>query len=394
MILYHVKSGDSIFRIARTFGVSAVKLMEDNCILTPDRLAEGDCILISQPTQIYTVGGGDTLAHIAARFEVGLGDLLRNNPSLAGKTKLYPGQNLSTRMQSPGGGTLLTLAHATGSESDDELCALLPYLSNLCFLGAFLSPKRGLQIPQRAGRIQSLCKEYGVHSFIRLPYDALLPSNAENLSAILGDEWCGLELSVPPSGDVNNAAIKALRDRLRGFGKALFLHVQTNPKNAPYVISKLTENADAVVWETHPPALISLKEECLLFERISEACDPDKIIPLLSACGIDVDTETEQLTQVPPSKFAMLAAQKNAAISYDEDLATSRFHYKMHHGGKSREHRVQCMLADGFSSRIHRMDAFGFRGIGIMEAFPFYAPLWLMLQSDFRILKGGFGRLC
>ncbi len=392
MILYHVKSGDSIFRIARTFGVSAVKLMEDNRILTPEHLAEGDCILISQPTQIYTVGGGDTLARIAARFGVSLGSLLRNNPSLVGKTKLYPGQNLSIRLQSPRGGTLLTHAYATGGESDDELCSLLPYLSNLCYLGAFISPERGLTIPQRAERIRSLCKEYGVHEFIRLPYDALVPLTAETLSVIVRDGWHGLEVSVPPSGDVDSAAIKRLREDLRSFNRALFLHVNAGFENAPAVIAELTKYADAVVWETPPSPSISLEEECLLLERISEACDSDKIIPLLTACG--VDTAAERVTRIPLSKVAMLAAQKNAAISYDVDLATSGFYYKIHHGGKSIEHHVECMLTDGFSSRIHRMDAFGFRGIGITEALPFYAPLWLMLQSDFRILKGVFGRLC
>ncbi|MBE6709056.1 MAG: LysM peptidoglycan-binding domain-containing protein, partial [Ruminococcaceae bacterium] len=84
MQIYTVNSGDSIYSIARKFGTTPSRIVTDNELTDPGRLAVGQSLVILEPTRTYTVRGGDTLDGIARLFGVSLTELWRNNPILGG----------------------------------------------------------------------------------------------------------------------------------------------------------------------------------------------------------------------------------------------------------------------------------------------------------------------
>ena len=70
---YTVKSGDTLSKIARKFGTTVDKLVALNGIANPNRIAAGTTICVkakgSQPGgRYYTVRTGDTLYSIARKF--------------------------------------------------------------------------------------------------------------------------------------------------------------------------------------------------------------------------------------------------------------------------------------------------------------------------------------
>ena len=65
MTIYTVKSGDSIYSIAREYGVPSSRIITDNFLTNPGRLVVGQDLVILFPTQTHTVRGGDTLDSIA-----------------------------------------------------------------------------------------------------------------------------------------------------------------------------------------------------------------------------------------------------------------------------------------------------------------------------------------
>ncbi|MBX6377448.1 MAG: LysM peptidoglycan-binding domain-containing protein [Clostridia bacterium] len=101
--LYSVRPGDTLFVLARRFGVSVEAILAANPQITdPDRLAIGQTICIPgapAPTVcprgfFYTVRSGDTLSAIAQRFGVSLQDLLEANPQIVNPNVLRIGQRI------------------------------------------------------------------------------------------------------------------------------------------------------------------------------------------------------------------------------------------------------------------------------------------------------------
>lgn len=100
--VYTVRSGDSMWSIARKFNVSLDALIRANPqIKDPSRIYPGQRINIpvsghprghSGGGFSYTVVSGDTMWLIAKRFNVSLNELIRANPQIKNPDRIYPGQ--------------------------------------------------------------------------------------------------------------------------------------------------------------------------------------------------------------------------------------------------------------------------------------------------------------
>ena len=96
---YTVRRGDTLSEIAARFGTTVNELVRLNNIADPDRIYEGDRLIIRAGTgdgNTYTVQRGDTLSEIAARFGTTVNELVRLN-NIADRDLIYPGQVLIIR---------------------------------------------------------------------------------------------------------------------------------------------------------------------------------------------------------------------------------------------------------------------------------------------------------
>ncbi len=95
---YTVRPGDSLSRIARRLGTSEAELAAANGIANPDRLVAGTVLRIrrhsSSAAASYAVRKGDTLYAIARSFGVGVEALVAAN-DLSDHHRIFPGQRLS-----------------------------------------------------------------------------------------------------------------------------------------------------------------------------------------------------------------------------------------------------------------------------------------------------------
>ena len=131
MIVHTVKPGDTVFNIARKHGASPQKIIENNGILNPDRLAPGEKLVIFTPTRTYTVRGSDKLCDISKRFLVTESELKRKNPFLNGRETLYPGQILTVKKAEPTHGIGIANGYYYSGATREKLELALPYLSYL-----------------------------------------------------------------------------------------------------------------------------------------------------------------------------------------------------------------------------------------------------------------------
>lgn len=94
MEIYIVQQGDSVSSVAEKYGISAGRIIADNSLLTPDRLAVGQALLILIPDIVHTVRAGETLFSIAELYSTSVRQLIRNNLQLASREYIYPDETL------------------------------------------------------------------------------------------------------------------------------------------------------------------------------------------------------------------------------------------------------------------------------------------------------------
>lgn len=94
-ITYTVKKGDTLSGIASRYGTTYQKLAEINGIADPDKIYAGQVIKIngSSTSIIYTVKKGDTLTAIAKKYGTTINKIVNDN-NIADPNKIYTGQKL------------------------------------------------------------------------------------------------------------------------------------------------------------------------------------------------------------------------------------------------------------------------------------------------------------
>lgn len=95
MLIHTVKSGESVMSIGAFYGVPPHVVASLNGIGIYTTLAVGQALVIRFSNQLYTVKAGDTLSRIARSFGVSLNDLYRANPNLEGRDSIRTGQTLA-----------------------------------------------------------------------------------------------------------------------------------------------------------------------------------------------------------------------------------------------------------------------------------------------------------
>ena len=148
MDIHVVQPGDTLYRLARQYGVSMDRLLHDNQLPDPSQLVVGQTIVIRYPTLTYTVKQGDTLWSIAQAHATTVRALLRNNPNLQGKDLLYPGQVLVIQYKDRPQGLLTVNSYAYPWIDRALLTATLPYLSQLTVFAHRFTSDGTLIVPE------------------------------------------------------------------------------------------------------------------------------------------------------------------------------------------------------------------------------------------------------
>jgi spore coat assembly protein SafA len=106
---YIVQPGDTLSVIARRFGITLQQLLAANPQITdPNKIFPGQRINIpvdTTPPSVYIVQPGDTLYLIARRFGITLDQLLAANPQITDPSRIFPGQRINIPTGPPPSGT-------------------------------------------------------------------------------------------------------------------------------------------------------------------------------------------------------------------------------------------------------------------------------------------------
>ena len=112
MLIHVVRPGETVYGIARNYGVDPRRLMADNGVPADGALAVGQTLVLRFPNVVHAVRPRETLTAIARNYGVSLRSLWRNNLELLGGSLLAPGQVLVITYHEEKLGTALANGYA------------------------------------------------------------------------------------------------------------------------------------------------------------------------------------------------------------------------------------------------------------------------------------------
>lgn len=431
MTIHTVRRGDTVYSIAREYGIPPTRLISDNLLENPGRLVVGQDLIILYPTITHTVRGGETLERIRSLYGVSLLDIYRNNPILGGKPSIYPGQVLNIAYETPPLGEISSNGYAYPYIDRDVLRRTLPYLTYLSVFSYGIRDDGTLLTPEADDtEVIALAREYGTvpllvltsltergtfssklaaevlaneelstsvinsvvqtvqakgyggvdvdFEYIPAEYSAVYPEFVERLSAALGEEY-PVFVSLAPKYRADQPGLLYGGHDYGGLGAA----------------------ADRVLLMTYewgytygPPLPVSpINEVRRVIDYAVTEIPREKIFVGIPNYGYDWalpyvrgESKADSLGNV---EAVQLALDRGVAIEYDEGAQSPFFTYYDRPSTYSDavEHIVWFGNARSSEAMLRLVSEYGLDGAGVWNIMRYFPALWTVMNRLYKIRK-------
>lgn len=361
MHIHTVKQGDTIFKIARQYSTSPMKIIENNELNSPDKLSVGQKLLILNPTRTYTVRGRDELSAIADRFGIKYDAMLRNNPYLCGSDKIYPGQILAIKYDTPKYGIAAANGYYYKGTPKERLELALPYLTYITVADG----KRvgnGISFSFDSGEVVKRARENKKIPLMRVFDDSLDFGDeyAENLLRAAAERgYLGIML----------APHRAAREKNKTLADFLMKLKRRAMEDDILIFCELDGNADAMIPDVCDGYSVNY-EKCSLEDIPTFADGEERTMYAYAEKGEAAKTyfeipsfaymDNEELTKEEAISLAQSAGKE---ILYDDDKKICHFSYNKYTAGKRDEVSVRYESAENIKAKLDLIGELGFMGI-------------------------------
>ena len=131
MRIHVVRPGESVFSIARQYGVTPQKVISDNELENPNRLVIGQTLVILEGTRRHTVSPGESLYYIALQYGLSMNQILAANPQITNAGIIYAGQVINIPPRTIHFGSIEVNGYTFPGINMEVLGKTLPYLTYL-----------------------------------------------------------------------------------------------------------------------------------------------------------------------------------------------------------------------------------------------------------------------
>jgi len=427
MTIHVVQKNETVYSIAELYGVSADRIIIENGIITTNSLVIGQTIVITFPEQTYVVQEGDTLQGIADSYGIPVLQLLRNNPFLADREYIYPGETIVISYNN-NGERIKTNGYTNVFIRKDILINTLPYLTYLSILGYRILAGGEIVEVDDSSLIQT-AMNYGVAplmilstlsvggeenieaAYTVLNNEVLMDRLIDNLVIILKTKgYYGVNLTYQLLNNATLSAYETLNskayNRIKQEGLAFFVTISPNTIFAADRISfesvdygKILEESDGAIilnylWGTYlgPPApLASISKINEFLDYIIPQTQPDKLVIGMPLIAYDWELPysigLSKASALTIDGAITLAREYGATIQFDEVSQTPFFTYNERGSGIAREHVVWFIDARSIDAILKLIIERGLAGSGIWNIMSYYPQLWLVTNTQYEIEK-------
>jgi spore germination protein len=425
MTTYVIRPGDTLYDLARRFGVSADAISDANKLEQQQYLVVGQALVIPTTETAYRVQAGDSVYKIAVRFGVTPESIIRLN-RLTAPYLINIGQILRIPERSDNYGVIEVNAYIEPTTPQpariiNELGPYLTYISPFSYTinpGGSLNPidDAAILTAARANNIAPVMviTNFAGGNFSTPNVDALLTSPAAQQTLITNVRqtirtkgYTGLNIDFERISPSNSEAYNSFLRRVMNTFKPLGIPVSVAlaPKTSAYTggewhgahdYAAVGNIVDYVIlmtyewgWSGGPPYAVSpLPNVEDVIEFAVSVMPADKIMMSLPLYGYDWTLPYvaggRWARRVSPQDAVNLAVREGAQIQYDTRTQAPFFNY---YDDQGKQHVVWFEDARSVREKLLLVNKYGLRGVSFWVLGEEFPQVWLIMDNMFRIVK-------
>lgn len=422
MIIHTVQPNETIESIADMYDVSVDRLIIDNKLMTPVRLVVGQALAILTPKETYQVQEGDTLASIADSHGVSVMQLLRNNPQLANREYIYPGEELVISYTDEKIMELSTNGYALPFIDIRVLRKTLPYLTYLTiFYYQFTMDGELVDIDDQ--KLINTARAYCVAPImlisalnedmttdVKAAHNILINKDAQEnlinhvLEKVIAKDYYGINIDMQDIAQEDKQLfiefIRNITNRVKQAGYSAFITltpdtfpIETGLLYQGPEYSTLGQLTDSTLLLSYEWGHLHRPRPALPLANVTELLDyaVTQIPPTEINIGIPIIGYIWPLPFIPDTSIAnaithtsaiSLAGDVGAVIIHDPATEAPYFTY-----GNDEEFIVWFRDARNFSALMAIVVEYGLEGIGTWNIMQFTSEMWMIINAQFDIRK-------
>jgi spore germination protein len=423
LIIHVVKQGDSIFRIAQQYGVSADAIISANGLKNPEQLVIGQAIVIPGDFSKFTVQPGQSMYSIAQSFGIPPQALAAANPQI-NPSRLQVGQSIVIPLPPQKTRSIYVNGFAFPSIAEDSLQSTLPYLSFLSVFSYQVRPDGSLKGLDDAALIQSSRTagiapmmvitniEEGSGFSSEIAHEILTNRQAQNMlianiiGVLEGNKYYGLvvdfEYIFPEDRqnyvDFISRVVNSLRPMDYRVAVALAPKTSSDQKGLLYEAHDypaLGELADFVILMTYEWGYLRGPAEAVApADKVRKVLDyatgvipSEKILMGMPNYGYDWTlpfVKGSAARVLTNDGAVLLALSVGANIQFDNIAKAPFFNY---YSADRKRHEVWFDDARSYEARLKFVDTYNLGGVSYWTINKFFAPNWTVLDSMYKVRK-------
>ncbi|MDD4688642.1 MAG: glycosyl hydrolase family 18 protein [Eubacteriales bacterium] len=424
MIIHVVKPGETVYEIARRYGVPMQKILDDNGLQKQDPLVVGQSLVIIPDNIRYIVQPGDTLYSIAKKYRISVQQLAAANPQTTNPARISVGEVISVPTADNITRSIDVNGYAYPNISEATLNLTLPHLTYISIFSYLVNADGSLsevadeQVigTARASRVAPLMVitniQDGKGFSSDIAHQILTDENVQNtlvadiIKTLENKNYYGLDVDFeyiyPYDRNSYTQFVRRMAETLRPLGYTV--SVALAPKISGTQQGLLYEAhdygaigriADRIIIMTYewgytygPPRAVSPVNEVERVLRYAVSVIPSrKILMGMPNYGYDwtlpyvPGTAARSLSN---NAAVRLAAEVGAEIKYDE---TAKAPYYNYYDSEGKEHIVWFEDARSVKAKLDLVNKYNLGGISVWTITSFFPQLWLVLSSMFGVNK-------
>ena len=135
MVIHIVRQSETVWSIARLYGVSAARIIQDNGLNGQGYLVVGQALIILIPETVHTVREGESLFSVSRLYGISEIELMQKNPATVISGVVYPGEQLVIRYQGEGDTPIYIYGYVYTNVNENTIKKALPFVSNCALFG-------------------------------------------------------------------------------------------------------------------------------------------------------------------------------------------------------------------------------------------------------------------
>lgn len=424
MIIHVIEPGETVDSIAQLYGVSPEWIIREHGIIDPNDLAVGGSLVILYPEITHTVVEGDTLESIANMYGVSVISLLQNNFFLSDQEFLQVGDSIVIKYQDEKKRAITVTGYCYPFIEERVLRKTLPSLTYL-IVYSYLINVDGSVRKENDELVIEYARAYGVPPIMMVSINrtgevldsdmaSTILNNEELRNFLINDiintvitkGYAGIGLMplyiYPTDRALYVEFLEELINRVQALGLIVFDTI---------IIDTFELISDIFSTQSYIKPLNALVDGTIFFP-ISTGIRLDAPMGV-SSYGMATDMLAYFLEYIPTqelqlgintvgfiwelpyiqclsegntisvSSATLLAIDYDIPILYDEVTQSAFFLFQ----DDNQELLVRFRDARSYAKYMELVDQYNLEGIGVWNIMSYIHPLWLIVNSQYEIIK-------